>query len=129
MSARSVCRPHFCPECQNVMNPVEDRVLRKLKYVCRICDSVEVATSSVVYRNDIKFNQDYRFNTTVWKEYAEDSTMPCYRGAECPKCGANEAVVQSDFGSRFATMKMHFICKNRRCGNRWPVPNRVQGVI
>jgi len=44
----------FCPECNNILYPREDKENRLLMFSCRQCDYSEEADLARVYRNDIK---------------------------------------------------------------------------
>jgi len=104
-----------------MLYPKEDRKNKKLKYICvsKLCEGYsEDAKSNLIFRDEIKFNKNYTWNKTRWKEYAQDPTLPCFI-VDCPSCGYYEAAVQSDFGSKYSKMKVYFICKNKDCGKRW----------
>lgn len=51
----------FCSECNNMLYPRENKVLRQLEFFCRRCNYKETSADYIVYRNDIKFSQEYVF--------------------------------------------------------------------
>jgi DNA-directed RNA polymerase II subunit RPB9 len=49
----------FCSECNNMLYPRENKVLKQLEFFCRRCNYKETSTDYIVYRNDIKSSHEY----------------------------------------------------------------------
>ena len=52
----------FCPSCNNLMMPREERGERKLVYHCKSCNLSQDAAVAAVYRNEV-----VKSETCVWR--------------------------------------------------------------
>ncbi|GAV70869.1 TFIIS_C domain-containing protein/RNA_POL_M_15KD domain-containing protein [Cephalotus follicularis] len=80
----------FCPQCNNILYPKEDKVHKLLLYACRNCDHQEVSNNYCVYRNEVHHSVDEY--TQVVQDVASDPTLPRTKSVRCTKCGHGEAV-------------------------------------
>ncbi|MED6206102.1 DNA-directed RNA polymerases II, IV and V subunit 9B [Stylosanthes scabra] len=80
----------FCPECNNILYPKEDREHKILYFACRTCDHQEVADNNCVYRNEIYHSADER--TQVLEDVVSDPTLPRTKSVRCAQCNHGEAV-------------------------------------
>eukprot|EP00257_Ricinus_communis_P016508 XP_015574698.1 DNA-directed RNA polymerases II, IV and V subunit 9A-like isoform X1 [Ricinus communis] len=109
----------FCPDCNNVLYPKEDRKQRILLYACRNCEHQmlqEVADSNRVYRNEI--HHSVSEHTQILQDVASDPTLPRTKSVRCSACGHGEAVFLQAT-SREEGMTLFYVCCNPNCGNRW----------
>jgi DNA-directed RNA polymerase II subunit RPB9 len=97
----------FCPECNNLLYPREDRVEKRLLVACRSCDyEVEAPAYKVYSRNINLFQENDPILATV--DLSSDPTYPKILN-QCPKCKNNEAVFfQSKSKQKDANMKVFF---------------------
>ena len=119
----------------------EDVENRRLRYVCKKCGSESIgAGDNKVYSNELKKTRQSLLESDRrqdWSEYAQDPTLPRSSSEKCPKCGYDEAVVLSEFGSEAKVMSVWFICANpskiadevdaqqdRTCSHRWKSNSR-----
>jgi DNA-directed RNA polymerase II subunit RPB9 len=111
----------FCPECQNLLYPKEDRPHRKLLYACRNCTFEQEAPGPVVYsRQLIASGLLDASATTATVDLSSDPTYPRASSRPCPSCAYPEALFfQSRSKAKDATMKLYFACCNTACGYRW----------
>ncbi|KAI9343461.1 hypothetical protein DFJ73DRAFT_841664 [Zopfochytrium polystomum] len=81
----------FCPNCNNMLYPREDRANRQLVFHCRHCGYSDTALTEqqCVYRHIITHTA--MDQTVVRVDLSNDPTYPRVR-TECPNCGFDEAV-------------------------------------
>jgi DNA-directed RNA polymerase II subunit RPB9 len=103
----------FCPNSNDLLYPKEDRMRKKLAFVCRNCEYSVEATDQCVYRNNIAHSLEEK--TSTIQDLRIDPTLPRSRDVRCTKCENNEAV----FFSLVTTegMSLYFQCIS--CGNKW----------
>ncbi|KRZ76107.1 Trehalase [Trichinella papuae] len=81
----------FCPECNNILYPKEDKSRRCLLYACRNCPYVTDDIVSVcVYTNKLRREIDELAQVNVDVIY--DPTLPKTDDHSCPLCNNSEAV-------------------------------------
>ncbi|KRY67612.1 DNA-directed RNA polymerase II subunit RPB9 [Trichinella pseudospiralis] len=81
----------FCPECNNILYPKEDKTRRCLLYACRNCPYVTDEIISVcVYTNKLRREIDELAQVNVDVIY--DPTLPKTDDHSCPLCNNSEAV-------------------------------------
>ncbi|KRY18312.1 Trehalase [Trichinella patagoniensis] len=81
----------FCPECNNILYPKEDKSRRCLLYACRNCSYVTDDIVSVcVYTNKLRREIDELAQVNVDVIY--DPTLPKTDDHSCPLCNNSEAV-------------------------------------
>ncbi|GAB2265778.1 DNA-directed RNA polymerases II, IV and V subunit 9B [Dionaea muscipula] len=78
----------FCPKCNNILYPKEERETRTLYYACRSCDHRERTADYCVYRNEIHHSVGER--TQVLQDVATDPTLPRTK-SQCPQCNHGKA--------------------------------------
>ncbi|KAI9218159.1 hypothetical protein BC828DRAFT_407846 [Blastocladiella britannica] len=128
-------KARFCQHCQNLLNPREhvspDTGMPFLAYVCRSgCDYAEEATSSVVYRHEVKKRLAAE-NTRV-ENLLQDPTLPRQR-MQCPsdmcvgRCADDEVVYYQDRSQhKDAGMTLFYVCTH--CHAQWgSAPTKRQG--
>ncbi|KAJ5074967.1 DNA-directed RNA polymerase ii subunit rpb9 [Anaeramoeba ignava] len=104
----------FCPECNNMLRPAEDRKEKKLRYVCDNCHHSEYSENARIYVNHIKTYQ--LEETDLHLDYGSDPTLP-RTDRECDSCQQTEAVffqVPNRKGEE--TMELEFRCVG--CGKK-----------
>uniref|UniRef100_A0A2C9WBR9 DNA-directed RNA polymerase subunit n=1 Tax=Manihot esculenta TaxID=3983 RepID=A0A2C9WBR9_MANES len=107
----------FCPDCNNILYPKEDRKQRILLYACRNCDHQEVADNNRVYRNEVHHSvSEY---TQILQDVTSDPALPRTKSVRCSACGHGEAVFLQQATSREEGMTLFYVCCNPNCGNRW----------
>ncbi|XP_020580800.1 DNA-directed RNA polymerases II, IV and V subunit 9A-like, partial [Phalaenopsis equestris] len=95
----------FCPECNNLLYPKEDKQRKILLNACRTCSYTvlpqtvsnqplnilqEVAESNCVYRNVV---QRSSAPAVILRDAYADPTLPRIRGAKCPVCAYPEVAI------------------------------------
>ena len=108
----------FCPECNNMLYPKEDKQNKQLLYACRNCDYKALAINNCIYINKITtdVNELANINTDV----IEDPAMPRSYDHPCPMCHRREAVFfQSDSVKAEDEMKLYYVCTKDNCKHRW----------
>ncbi|PKU75205.1 hypothetical protein MA16_Dca022447 [Dendrobium catenatum] len=106
----------FCPECNNLLYPKEDKKRKILLSACRTCSYTEVAESNCVYRNVINHDSDYERPKDMRDAYA-DPTLPREKGVKCPACN-HPKVAFSLINPRKSLARMNACC-NPSCGHNW----------
>ncbi|KAL1372399.1 hypothetical protein HN51_002569 [Arachis hypogaea] len=107
----------FCPECNNILYPKEDREHKILFFACRTCDHQEVADNNCVYRNEIYHSAEER--TQVLEDVASDPTLPRTKSVRCAQCNHGEALFFQATIRREEGMTLSYVCCNPNCGYRW----------
>eukprot|EP01122_Echinamoeba_exundans_P014567 TRINITY_DN6629_c0_g1_i2.p2 TRINITY_DN6629_c0_g1~~TRINITY_DN6629_c0_g1_i2.p2 ORF type:complete len:158 (+),score=36.36 TRINITY_DN6629_c0_g1_i2:42-515(+) len=103
----------FCRECNNLMDPVEDKEKSKLMYVCKNCNVEPIYTEQmVVYTNDLREAEEER--QVSWKDIPYDPTL--HRAdIDCPTCNYHQAVL---YEVQYAdTITLYFVCAS--CAHHW----------
>ncbi|KAK5983527.1 TFIIS-type domain-containing protein [Trichostrongylus colubriformis] len=80
----------FCPECNNMLYPREDKEHRQLMYACRNCDHKQIADNPCIYVNKLVHEVDEL--TQICADVVHDPTLPKTEDHPCPKCGGTQAV-------------------------------------
>ena len=117
----------FCPECSNMLYPIELPEEKKLAFECKSCKYKQVVdvpnpascciSSQEVGQGKALFMID--------PELCLDRTLSRTRGTTCPECGNNEAVFfQNPSPTGEVEMSLIFICCGRKpdgqlCGKNW----------
>merc|ERR1712142_273693 len=107
----------FCPDCNNMLYPKEDKLYKKLNYACRQCPYQERARNPCIYVSNIspdqnelaRMNADLIFDPTIPRE-----TKKC-PGANCDS--SNVIYLQSNVNDPKSKMNLYFIC--RKCKLKW----------
>ncbi|XP_043811466.1 DNA-directed RNA polymerases II, IV and V subunit 9B [Manihot esculenta] len=109
----------FCPDCNNILYPKEDRKQRILLYACRNCDHQEVADNNRVYRNEVHHSvSEY---TQILQDVTSDPALPRTKSVRCSACGHGEAVfLQATFLPCFACCNTIDIILVQRLENLGP---------
>lgn len=127
----------FCRECDNMLQPKEDKVLNNgdgsdigsLIYSCRICGYYERAKHGdegdhCVYRSSEQPNSaqssganggESKFFYHVDKECVKDPTLSRRKDVNCKQCGHNEAV--TFMNPTKDRMNLIFVCT--KCTSYW----------
>jgi DNA-directed RNA polymerase II subunit RPB9 len=113
-----VSRMRFCRECNNMLYPKENRELKALEYVCRLCDyKDDSATGSCVYEHSVVKDTSTRLEN-VLSDLNKDPTLQRSDKINCPSCPSNEAVFfQADVTLKSTKLTLVFICVE--CGFKW----------
>lgn len=110
----------FCPNCNFILYPKEDKDDRKLIYYCRSqrCDHEEDAPDPYVFRNQVIKTRTVNLDH-VLSAVANDPTLQ-RSTVDCPKCHHHEAVlIQSTQNVKSNKLTLIFVCCNPNCGNKW----------
>lgn len=84
----------FCPECNNLLYPTEDKQAKELHFACRQCEYVEASGGTdedcCVFRHDVTYvaREAIIVNPAVTK----DPTLGRDYSYECDYCDSKEAV-------------------------------------
>ena len=109
---------NFCPECNNMLYPKEDKANRVLLYACRNCDYRHLADNPCVYVNKITHQADEM--SLIEDDVISDPALPISREHPCVKCCNREAVFfQSQSRKAEEGMKLYFVCTNPSCIHKW----------
>jgi len=109
----------FCPQCNNMLYPKEDREQRKLLYWCKICQYTEPAEDPCVYINSV--TQDLAALDQVTSDLATDPTLQ-HSGDDikCPKCDHHDAVqFQTPIAREKSNMRLYYVCTKPSCRHKW----------
>jgi len=119
----------FCPECNNMLYPREDKQNKQLMYACRNCDYRQIAENNCIYVNKITHEVDHI--TNINSDVIGDPTLPRSDTHSCPKCHYRKVVYcpkchyrkvvyfQSDSFKSEDEMKLYYVCCNSECVHRW----------
>uniref|UniRef100_A0A1I7XG92 DNA-directed RNA polymerase subunit n=1 Tax=Heterorhabditis bacteriophora TaxID=37862 RepID=A0A1I7XG92_HETBA len=108
----------FCPECNNMLYPREDKEHRQLLYSCRNCEHKQVADNPCIYVNKLMHEVDEL--TQIVADVVHDPTLPKTEDHPCPKCGYNQAVFfQAQTRRAEEEMRLYYVCMDSTCGHRW----------
>ncbi|KAL0281383.1 UNVERIFIED_CONTAM: hypothetical protein PYX00_002385 [Menopon gallinae] len=108
----------FCPECNNMLYPKEDKENHALLYACRNCDYKQLADSNCIYVNKIMHEIDEL--THILSDVISDPTLPRTGEHPCPKCNQREAVFfQAQTRRAEEEMRLYYVCTNQHCCHRW----------
>ena len=108
----------FCPECNNMLYPREDKQNKQLMYACRNCDYRQIAENNCIYVNKITHEVDQL--TNINSDVIGDPTLPRSDTHLCPKCHYRKVVYfQSDSFRDENEMKLYYVCCNPECVHRW----------
>ncbi|VDM06716.1 unnamed protein product [Wuchereria bancrofti] len=80
----------FCPECNNMLYPKEDKENRQLLYACRNCDHKQLSENPCIYVNKLMHEVDEL--TQIVADVVHDPTLPKTEDHPCPMCRGREAV-------------------------------------
>lgn len=111
----------FCPECNNVLYPKENRQHRKLTMYCRNCHYEVDSVTSCISINHVQREIDPM--SQVIADVLSDPTLPHtkvvgFDDVYCPKCGHDDAVFfQAQANREKEGMRLYYVCT--ACGNRW----------
>jgi len=106
----------FCPECNNLLYPKEDRAREQLVYVCRSCEWVQYADpedpeDNCAERINYNFRSKEDITSYIVRGLGDDPTLPREVSWVCPECDSVGAVyfqlperVKSD------AMTLVFVC-------------------
>nr|CAG4641359.1 EOG090X0J86 [Eulimnadia texana] len=101
----------FCPECNNMLYPKEDKESRVLMYACRNCDYKQMADNNCVYVNKVMHEIDEL--TQIVADVISDPTLPRTEDHPCPKCSNREAVFFQSASRRAEDeMRLYYVCTN-----------------
>eukprot|EP00920_Eleutheroschizon_duboscqi_P026290 GHVT01064852.1.p1 GENE.GHVT01064852.1~~GHVT01064852.1.p1 ORF type:complete len:259 (-),score=76.66 GHVT01064852.1:798-1574(-) len=111
----------FCPECNNLLYPKEERTRKELMFLCRQCDHVSFADPAHpdAYCVDrINYNFTSKEDIVVSPDLAKDPTLGRTYQRHCAKCGHQEAVF-FQLPERIAddAMTLVFVCSREGCGH------------
>ncbi|KAJ4453718.1 putative DNA-directed RNA polymerases II; IV and V subunit 9B [Paratrimastix pyriformis] len=109
----------FCPECNFMLYPHEDKVRHKLGYQCKQCGHTEPATESCVGITRVLASSEREY-VQVSHDLSLDPTLPRTNNVPCPRCGHDEAAfTQSNTSRGDEGISLLFICTNPQCGYQW----------
>ncbi|CAJ0591070.1 unnamed protein product [Cylicocyclus nassatus] len=108
----------FCPECNNMLYPREDKEHRQLMYACRNCDHKQIADNPCIYVNKLVHEVDEL--TQICADVVHDPTLPKTEDHPCPKCGGTQAVFfQAQTRRAEEEMRLYYVCMDTTCSHRW----------
>jgi len=105
---------NFCPECNNMLYPKEDKHAKRLLFACRHCSYSHPAPTTLVYSNNL--SQSTIASLHITPELTLDPTLQRTRKVVCSKCGNSEAVF---FARSDERMELVFVCCNLDCAHYW----------
>ena len=106
----------FCPECNNMLYPKDDRTTKTLYFACKNCDYQEEADTFCVYRHELLLTPVERHS--IVPDLSLDPTLPRTKKVSCPKCGHKEAVFFQSHDRQVDTaMTLYFVCCNLSCNH------------
>ena len=109
----------FCPECNNMLHPEEDRASKTLSLRCKSCNFKGESSDPYIYVNKIKKEAANRLDL-VDPDLVRDPTLPRTFNTECAKCHGHEAVFfMSRSGGKDSDMGLVFLCANENCLHKW----------
>jgi len=87
----------FCPDCQNLLYPKEDREFRQLLYYCNSCNYTDFADSKSKEKNTVEFTAfNFRTKDDIHSYIAaglgDDPTLPRSPDRVCSQCNHPGAV-------------------------------------
>ncbi|KAH0456833.1 hypothetical protein IEQ34_014740 [Dendrobium chrysotoxum] len=104
----------FCPECNNLLYPREDKKQKIELSACRTCSYTEVAESNRVYRNEITQTTE---RPLILRDAYADPTLPREKGLKCPVC--NHPHVAFFLINPMVSLARMNACCNPSCGHNW----------
>lgn len=108
----------FCPECNNILYPKENKSQKQLFYFCRNCEHLEDAEDHLIYRNHINFKSPIESSKEM--DILSDPTFPRSFSVECPFCKNREAIYYvSTENNKEKPLDLTYLCTNGKCGKRW----------
>ncbi|KAI6218525.1 DNA-directed RNA polymerase subunit [Aphelenchoides fujianensis] len=108
----------FCPECNNMLYPREDKEALKLTYACRNCNHNEEARSPCIFKNTLTHDVDEL--TQIVADVMQDPTLPKTDDHPCPKCKKPKAVFfQAQSRRAEEEMRLYYVCADPACAHRW----------
>ncbi|CDJ41023.1 DNA-directed rna polymerase II subunit, putative [Eimeria tenella] len=109
----------FCPECNNMLQPKEDRQRQQLKFLCRRCDFFRYAEGTFEENcvERINFSYKSKEDLMVCPELPQDPTLGRVLDWRCPQCCARGAVF-FQLPERLAedAMTLVYVCASPGCG-------------
>lgn len=105
---------NFCPECNNMLYPKEDKANKRLLFACRHCAFSTLATTNLVYANSL--TQTTISSLIITPELTLDPTLQRTKKVTCNRCGHTEAVF---FARSEERMELVFVCCNLECAHYW----------
>ncbi|KAI3631183.1 hypothetical protein MIR68_010673 [Amoeboaphelidium protococcarum] len=110
---------NFCPDCNNMLYPKENRQEKRLLYACRNCNHYEIAESNCIYKHQVMHHAGDQMQQLI-SDVAKDPTLPRTRDVQCPRCEQKEVVYFQTRARRAdATMTLYYVCCNQECGHKW----------
>ncbi|PHJ18919.1 dna-directed rna polymerase ii rpb9 [Cystoisospora suis] len=116
----------FCPECNNLLYPKEDRAKRQLMFLCRQCDYIRYAKKDDPDENTAErmaFNFKSKEDIRISMDLAKDPTLGRVSNWRCPKCGDDKAVFYQLSERVAEAMTLVYICITPGCGH-WEIQAR-----
>ncbi|KAJ3656104.1 hypothetical protein Zmor_015204 [Zophobas morio] len=108
----------FCPECNNMLYPKEDKETKTLFYACRNCSHKQLAQNKCIYVNKIVQDVDELMN--IVPDVVTDPALPRTDCHPCPHCGCRDAVFfQAETRRAEEEMRLYYVCRNSKCHHRW----------
>lgn len=110
----------FCPECNNMLQPKEDRQRQQLKFLCRRCDFFRYAEGTYEENcvDRINFSYKSKEDLMVSPDLSQDPTLGRVPDWRCPACG-NFGAVFFQLPERVAedAMTLVYVCTKSGCGH------------
>ncbi|XP_020585599.1 DNA-directed RNA polymerases II, IV and V subunit 9A-like [Phalaenopsis equestris] len=104
----------FCPECNNLLYPREDKERKILLNACRTCNYTEAAENNCVYRNELRC---ISAPPVVLRDAYADPTLPRVKGFKCPIC--THPKVAFFVANPMESLARTYACCNPSCGHNW----------
>ncbi|PKU67635.1 hypothetical protein MA16_Dca011213 [Dendrobium catenatum] len=108
---------NFCPMCNNILYPKEEKQKKILLNACRNCNYKVEADNYCVYRMDIRHEPNERMQSL--DNAANNPNIPRTRNIPCPKCNHEEVAFLPSTSRREAGTTLSFACCNLTCGHTW----------
>ncbi|CDJ46785.1 DNA-directed rna polymerase II subunit, putative [Eimeria brunetti] len=120
LSAKMSSGMMFCPECNNMLQPKEDRQRQQLKFLCRRCDFFRYAEPTYEENcvDRINFSYKSKEDMMISPDLSQDPTLGRVPDWRCPACG-NLGCVFFQLPERVAedAMTLVYVCTKSGCGH------------
>lgn len=123
MSNSQALAMKFCQVCNNLLYPRENKVTKKLEFVCKSspCTFVDENEEgfSMVFRNDLVVDTATNLRA-ILSDVNKDATLQRSQTVPCPKCGHKESVIfLAEQNAKSTKLQLIHVCTNFDCNHKW----------
>jgi DNA-directed RNA polymerase II subunit RPB9 len=102
-----------------MLYPKENKLQKKLMFVCRRCNYEQEAESPIVFRHEIVKGAANQL-ASIPDDIITDPSLQREKSILCPKCNQNGAlIIQPKATPTDNRMKLIFVCLNEQCIHKW----------